>query len=75
MLNIIYQDYLGNLYKIGKLIEQIALRIPLPLNNKNKLQISFDLNRFKEKITFPSFYLQFLCLNIYILIKQKILYL
>ena len=55
MLNIIYQDYLepNNPYKIEKLIEQIVLRIPIPLNDKNKLQISFDSNRFKEKITFP----------------------
>ena len=55
MLDIIYQNYLepNNLYKLEKLIEQIVLRIPIPLNDKNKLQISFDSNRFKEKITFP----------------------
>lgn len=55
ILNIIYQNFLdpSNPYKLEKLIEQIVLRIPIPLNDHYKLIISFDSNKFKEKISFP----------------------
>ena len=55
ILNIIYELYLSpnNSYKIEKIIEQIVLKIPIPLNHESKLQLSFDSSITKDIVFFP----------------------
>ena len=46
ILNIIYKSYLehNNSFPLEKLIEQIVLKIPIPLNNEQGIQVLFDSN-------------------------------
>ena len=50
-----YNNNSSDLFILEKLIEQIVLKIPIPLNHEEKIQISFDSNKFKEKIIFPKY--------------------
>ena len=55
LLDIIYRNYLenNNSYILEKMIEQIVLKIPIPLNHELQIQVSFDSNKINEKIIFP----------------------
>ena len=55
ILNVIYESYLlpTNSYKLEKLIEQIVLKIPIPLNHEERIQLSFVSNITKDIIFFP----------------------
>ena len=55
LLNIIYKNYSEQNapYKLEKLIEQIVIKIPIPLNHEQKIQVSFDSDKNNQKILFP----------------------
>ena len=55
ILNFIYQNYLEqkNHLHLEKLIEQIVLKLPIPLNHELRIQLSLYSNKKEEKILFP----------------------
>ena len=55
LLIIIYKNYFenNNSFILEKMIEQIVLKIPIPLNHESQIQLSFDSNKIKEKVIFP----------------------
>ena len=53
LLNTIHKNLFEQNFNLEKLIEQIVLKIPIPLNNELRIYVSFDSYKINEHIIFP----------------------